>query len=476
MLAPHIAKRLGRLAGIAWLVMAVGGCGAAGDVEGYADERPSEESEKADEALEQLAERDIRTARQSYREILEMEPDHPTGLAGVSVTDTLLAPGAAPIDTWIAEDLGGEPVDNPAVTDEGFDAQAILYQDGGYLYWLSRGARWESRSDSTGVQGIKDLIADRLPWSRERLDSLRTFADGLDVLADASIPDLLALADHLRGIETRIESAVTSSHAPFRGLLLPGEMFHDSALTMTLGRSELATIAAGLAFVRGSCHFLAAYRWDWTLQEAFKTHPDEMLPEREDHWTAWDVSVEFLDRRAFRTRAEQRQDQLTTAREAYQTSLNFLQDAISYGLDSSSDSALQWDQVDAEYARDLHAFFNSLRQSLSERTTLPHTEPEASANFDPLFSPGRRLPESERWLEHDLVDAPETTAGEQIVWRLRGEAIQQFFVAEVFDPPLDVTTEEGPEMTLLSGDRFGTFLDNLAGDLQSDFGEAYLTR
>lgn len=447
------------------------GCGSALDLSGDGTPRGGGPTPEANRALANLAERDVEEANRLYDEIADSESYSRYGTAGRAITDTLLLPGSAPMDKWISEDLGGE-APNPG--GDVFDAQSILYQNGGYLYWLSRGTRWTSRSGSTDVQGIKSLIAGRLPWSADRLDSAEAFVDGLDSPLEASVPDLRSLAERIRQIEQDIDYALSSSGSeePFDRLLVPGELFHDREMTLMVGRSELALVGATLSAVRGAIRFLIAYRWDWTLQRAFKTYPEETIDQREDYWEKRDLAVEFVNQRFMRSFADERRESLESARDAFGTSLSLMQRAIDLGLESTTDSILRWDRVDAEYARDLQEFLDAVHRSLSQRADLPFTEPATSANFNLLFTEGRRLPERV-WLESYLADSPSGSSGEVLYWRLRSGAIQTVLVDGFFEPSFEVAEDGGPEVTI-AGERLGEFSDRLFEDFRDKIERAYI--
>ncbi len=454
---------------VATVALGTTGCGSAIDAGGDATPRGGGPTPKANRALERLAERNVEGARDLYDEIAGSKSYSRYGTAGRAITDTLLLPGSTPMDDWIAEDLGGEATGNGG---DVFDAQSILYENGGYLYWLSRGTRWTSRSGSTEVQGIKSLIAGRLPWSADQIDSTETFVDGLDAPLEASVPDLRKLAERIRQIEEDIDYALSDSDSeePFERLLLPGELFHDREMTLMVGRSELALVGATLSAIRGTIRFLIAYRWDWTLERAFKTYPEETIDQREDYWEKGDLTVEFVNQRFMRSFADERRNSLASARDAFGTSLSFLTRAIDLGLESTTDSVLRWDRVDPEYARDLQEFLDAVRRSLSQRADLPFTEPATSANFNLLFTEGRRLLER-TWLESYLADGPSDSQG--LYWRLRSEAIQKVLVDGFFEPSFQVAEDGGPEVTI-AGERLGEFTGHLFEDLRGKIERAYI--
>jgi hypothetical protein len=456
---------------VAAVALATTGCGSAVDASANNTPGTGGPTPKATRALEQLADRDVERANELYDEIASSESHSRYGTAGRALTDTLLLPGSAPMDNWIAEDLGGEA---SGPSGDVFDAQSILYENGGYLYWLSRGTRWTSRSGSSEVQGIKLLIAGRLPWSADQLDTTETFVDGLDAPLEASVPDLIALSERIREIESDIDYALADSgpEERFERLLLPGELFHDRQMTLMIGPSELAVVGAALSAIRGAIQFLIAYRWDWTLERAFKTYPAETIDQREDYWERRDLTVEFANRRFMRSFAEERRQRLVSARDAFEVSLSFLQRAIDLGLESTTDSLLKWDRVDPEYARDLEEFLGAIRRSLSQRADLPFTEPATSANFNLLFTEGRRLPER-TWLESYLGESPSDPSRESLYWRFRSETIQKMLVDGFFEPSFDVTEDGGPEVTI-AGERFVEFTGRLFDDLQGKLERAYI--
>ncbi|MFB6351209.1 MAG: hypothetical protein ABEN55_21465 [Bradymonadaceae bacterium] len=454
---------------VAGLVLAVltGGCAAAADSgggigKGAAGDVPSE----ANDALRKMADHEIEEARDIYADIASQPEYQAYGSAGVAISDTLLLPGARPVDKLVKDHFGGRPTGGDVI-----DAQRIIYQEDGYLDLLSRGVRWETRSDTGGVDGIKQRITSRLPWEESRLDSAKTFTEGLDKPLDKAIPTLLKFGNHISGLEDNIENVLNADERVAE-LIVPGETFYDRKLTLKLGKSELAVVAAGLAALRGLFHYAAAYRWDWSLERAYRTYPkNQPNDEQPDGWTDFDDTLQFLDGRLLRKLADDRSAQLDEARTAFKTSLSLLQRAIELGLDHE-DGTLRWNNVDPEYARKIKTFLGDLEKSLSTRTPLSYTEPSTTADFSPLFEDGRSLPDETDWLKSETY---ETSSGTDVVWQIRTGAFETMFVDGIFEPGFDVDEGNGPDLTI-GGDRFYTFFDNLTSPTRKDFGDVFLRR
>lgn len=443
-------------------VVAGGGCAADSSAEGtYPYQRPGAE-QKANEALQDLAAHDVEAANQKYIELLDSYPEFGEYAAGKSVTDVMLLIGSPPIDRLVTNHLGG---------DSKFDAQNAIYANEGYLYWASRGTPWEN---SGKYSGIKDLIADRLPWPKARLESLPAFVKDLTKKVDASVDEWTKLADEIAQIEDDIQIAL--SDPQFERIVIPGEALYDSQLTLSIGKSELALMASGLAALRGVILFSAAYQYDWSLQKAFGSHWESMMMSGSDK-TVWDFSIEFLDTKLFRTLGKSSESRLLEARSAFVRSLQLAKRAIDFGTNEYqyTETSLYWDEIDPAYAEKLDSFLGALENSLSEKTPLPYTKPATSADFSPLFEKGRTLPMKISWLEEEINDGTEVPEEERFQWRLRDEAVQQIFVDGIFSPAFDLTTEDAPTVEI-GGDRFDTFVENLAGEVQTNVGDVYLTR
>lgn len=463
----------------------VGSCGAAAGDAAYnrGDAGPSEPD--FEKASVQLANHDVEAARSTYSQVLEERPGNGKAAAGKGLTELMLLPGSEPMNELLQNHLGANG---------GFDAQTIIYSEEGYLYWIAKGASWEGRNSP----GIKDVLADRLPWDESKLDSLSDFMKGLDRPVGAARRDFIDVFDdvgsmedptvNLKRIESHLQTALDSEK--FERIVIPGQTFRDSNLTMKFGKSELAFVAATLAATRGVAHYLAAQQYRWSLDEAFTQQCDAYSGTIGEGWTSWDCTVKFIDARWFRSRAdEMARDRLRNSRDAFDEALRFAKRSIEFGLerrDERTDLTLDWRHVDPEFAENLKTMIVALRSSLQTSTELPftdHPDPDVGpveADFSQFFSEdsndtlGRQLDPETEWLARSEQD--DASGGPY--WYVSEAAAQQYFVDGIFEPRFDLTADEhvelGPELIGENGDRFSNELDTLFGKFSKAIDDSYL--
>ncbi|MFB6264600.1 MAG: hypothetical protein ABEL76_13390 [Bradymonadaceae bacterium] len=446
----------GWLAALTCAAVAMAGCGSAE----LSDLGGSQKDSRLRDAVAALTGHRIREARATYRSILDRKPDSGEAAAGLALTELFLLPEHQASARLLKEHLGASGE---------IDAERALYARNGFFYWWARGARWEDDRDN--YDGIKSLIADRLPWSRDRLDSPQTFFDGLDRPLGEAVGDVLDIAARLEQIESDLDVALEDPNLD--RFVVPGEVFFNRDLTSALGKPEIALLAAGLASIRAAIHFGAAYAYEWSLERAFGSHwkqkadtPDSKFP------TAWDYSVDFVGRHLLTSLNEQRRSHLDRARRALREALGDLRDGLRRGIESEHETTLRWNEVDPAFVSKLRAFVGALRSALDEENTLPHTDPTTRADFSVLFEEGRTLTEGLSWFERFTAgtqgggegsgSSPETEAS----WRLDRRAIHDVFVAGLFDPPFDFTNPDSIPESPVRGDRFNAFYDNLTGALR----------
>lgn len=446
---------LAALSLLATAAMGFSGCAAADGESISGEGAPAGASAETELAVRRLAGHDVEEAHEIYTELASDYPDNGLVHAGKAVTELLLLPGSTPTDELVAQHLGGDA--------SGLDAQKVVYGDNGYLQLVADGVPWVGSGNWTGIKGI---IADRVPWDEEQLGALPDFVAGLDRPVDRAVPRLESLASRLKTIESDLQTALDDPE--FDHFVLPGEVFYDPrGLTLVLGKSELSLIGAAVASSRGTLGFFNAYRHDWTLEEVFgperRDQADSDDPDR-SAWTAWDYSVDYLDGRFLRSIADDRRGRLEDARSAFQRALRWTSRSIELGLDSSLNSALNWESVEAEYARNLADFLEATADALASPTELPSTRPSTTAEFAPVFEDGRTLDEDLDWFSARRRDG-------DIRWRVTDAALQNVFVREVFDPPVDLVDDEGPTFRVL-GERLSSFWDRLSGEIPENFRQA----
>jgi hypothetical protein len=422
------------------------GCGSAG----LADSAIGANDEFG-EPRRLLAQHKIDDARAEYRQLLfDTEQGH--AAAGMAITETLLVLEREPVDQLLTTHLGA---------DNQLDVTRAIYANKGYFYWWSRGTPWSGDGDRPG---IRDLIASRLPWSADELSSLGQFTDGLTQPTGEVRDDLAALAESLTDIETYIDTALDDPD--FDGIYLPGEVFHDDDLSMTLRRSELAALGATVATTRAAIHAVRAYEHPWSLEDAFGPQWEQEAannpPERQG-WTAWDYSMDFLATRLAKIKSapEPRQQM----RRALKDGLRWADRAIELGLQHpDSPSRLSWHLVDESYARDLRDLLVAARHGLTESTPLPTSSPETSMYYDSFFSEGRTLPGEARWWSPNPIRADSSDPDSEVLyieWPWNDQTLQRVFVDGFFEPAIDITDDSSDNSRIQALDELPNFWDTL---------------
>lgn len=435
---PHIPIQIA-VALLAAVVLSTAGC-AADDFEAApAGDAPAEFDDQFREAEQRLATHRVDEARDKYARILRDYPDSGEAAAGLGFTELLLLAEMNEVTDLLIDHLGAN---------RGVDANSLLFAEEGYLYWASRGVRW--REDDEQYDGIRTLLADEIPWDEERLDSLVAFVDGLDQPVDQTLRQLITVANALSGIDHAFKTALEDPE--FVRLYVPGEVFHDSRLTLRLGRSELALFRAGIALFRSAVYFIAAYEQAWNLEEAFGEWRQTVALDDERYvegFEAIDYTFDYLDDHLFRD--INASDRLAASRSALREAISHSRDAIRSGLERRSSTTLQWDAVEEETAMAMDHFLEALGDSLDGPTSIPFSEPATTVDLSVFFDEGRVLDEEIDWFLETPVEQSDSDGGELEEvewprWAINDEAVDAFFFDGVFEP----TPEEnnGPTVKL----------------------------
>ena len=454
----HSIRRLNQLIVALFVIMTFSGwgCGMDDMAQGEYGENaaaPFDDYSPIREAEAALIAHDIEEARRIYGEHLNHYPDHGAAAAGLAITDLLLVLGTTEATELLTENLGAT---------RGLDVNAVIFAEDGYLYWASRGARW---ADDGQFQGIRTILADDLPWSTEQLASFRNFVEGLDEPIDKLVRKLVSLANALKGVDLNLETAIEDDN--FSRLFIPGQVFHDSDLDLSIGRSELATLRAGIALFRSAVYFIAAYEHQWDLATAFgpwDVHLDDshFVPGFEEY----DYMVDYLDRHLFRRISSP--ERLSASRSSMRHALAMARDAIVFGLEEPSSTTMTWENIPEADAYRLDKFFAAAGHALDGPTMIPDRLPQTTLDFSVFFEEGRTLDPEIPWF---VQSSPMTTNGSsppdedrEYNWVLNEEAHHHFWIEAVIDPVPD----DEPLSTILPGDEglesvidrlFGTYLD-----------------
>ena len=368
-----------------------------------------------------LADSEVDRAQGVYAELLTNDPKDGEAAAGKAMCDLLLLPGS---------NAAGRLATGYLAADGPIDANALLYEEGGYFYLASRGVPWE---DSGEYVGMKTLLAERLPWSKEHLSDLHAFTRLLDEPFDKAAGELVAIADGLAQVEREIEIALGDER--FETLTIPGEVFDQPDLDLVVGKSDLAVISSAVGAARGVLYFTAAYRHDWTPSEAtVEGDPSHVI----EH------AVSYLDPRLLREVA--RPAELDSARGAFDAAIVDLRESIKAAESAPTGTVVSWGNLPESDVQRLLEVLSALRDALHAPTDIPYTEPATTLDLSSFFEGGRVLP-------------AENASGDPVNWFTAGDsgggtvadtALQRFFVDGVFEPTFQVGSDPPPMLQLRS--------------------------
>lgn len=437
------------------LIVALSGCADAlktADVGGADNEAFPTSGEFSRTAEDRLYAHDIEGARAEYAAWGDDAPRAGLAAAGEAITSLLLLPYANSTEKILTDHLGAR---------DGLDAQTdVIWGDDGLIYFIARGVAWD---DSPSTAGIKTLLVDKLPWTRQQLDSIDGFVRGLNNPVALLAEDLPLLAADLSTISEKLEIAIEADE--FTTFFLPGEVFHDESLDLTLGKSELSLLRGVLKGAEAALYFIAAYDHGFTLERALGESiwqpviDDEMDPDHLPGAAVVDYQVAHMNESLGRALADA--EHLGAAQDAAADALGALARGVVLGVAESFTTALDWSAADELVATQFSEFLDAWAASMHERTALPFFEPELSADFSLLFE-GRTIGEDENLLQIDEYDDGFGIVREVVVDE---ELIQTVFLDGVFDPALD--TEPAPALTI--EDDVSRLIDGVSGNVSDDF-------
>lgn len=439
---------------LAATVLILSGCASydgygSADVEGVRNNSFDDPTEAADARLYQ---HDIKGAQVEYEQTLA-ESGGRAGrpAAGLAITNLLLLPYAASVTEVLTNDLGAR---------DALDTQGdVIWGDQGLVYFIARGVSWE---DSPSTAGIKTLLVDRLPWSRQQLDSVDGFVNGLDNPVAFLAQDLVDVAGDLERISSDLGIAIADDN--FSTFFLPGQVFHDETLDLTLGKSELSLLRGVISGAEAAVHFFAAYEHAWTLERAFGESvwapviADAMDPDHIDGAEAIDYQVAHVNESLGRAIAAQ--TQLDEAKSAARKSLLAFAEGIDFGVSQTVSTTLDWRVADDLVAAQLSEFLTALADSFDGSKVLPYTEPTQTADLGQLFD-GRTIADGENLLVVSRYDDGIDMVAELDI----DQDVFNHFLDGVFVPPFDAD----PAPTLTIGDDVGRLVDNVSGEVSNDF-------
>ncbi len=446
-------------------VFAASGCGDAA-LEGSFDSASNEPQDPFQRAELMLESHRVDDAHDIYREILDDDPDNGDAAAGVAITRLLLMVEMNEVTELIIDHLGASG---------SIDANELLYAGEGYLYWASRGVRWAE--DHQDYEGIRNLVADELPWESQRLESVADFVDGLDAPAGQGLRQLVTVANGLSSIESHLETALDDPD--FVRLYIPGAVFHDDSLTLRIGRSELAVARAAISLLRSAVYFVAAYEHDWTLELAFGHWRDDPPTDHSRYSPGYepvDYTVEVFDDHLFR--ALDSPGRLSASKDRLRETVDHLRDAIRFGIEEPTSTTLQWDDVDEADAKEVDELLEAIGDALDGPTALPYTDPETTLDLTPLFDDGGRvLDDSYDWfIRRDDIEDEDGDDRQQLQgferWEVNDRAVEEFLYRDVFDP---VPRNRQLEVEAGTDGDLKAFGDTLYGDYWENVEDVFFT-
>ena len=367
-------RALGLFCGVVASLALFLGCAAQSDelnAAGVNNEPNAPVNVYVQEAQNLLFENQILAANQKFKQGLAANARHGSSAAGAALTDILLLPYDPAVSALLREHLG-------ATT--GLDADKdVIYSEGGLLYLMSRGVPFD---DGDGFPGIKTLLVSDLPWSSRQLDTVSDFVQGLDSPVTDMMDVLVLVADALDPIQQNLDIAIADPN--FTTIFVPGEVFHDTDLSLVVGKNELLALKTALHAVHGAVYFLSAYEWDFSIEDLLgdrfaDVQPND--PEYVEGWDSEDYALRYVDERLFRTVRD------TTRIETAFGSANrgltaFL--TLLRGYEGNYAGELELSSADDLYIQELIELLTALQGSLAESTAIPFTTPAVSMDLTPF--------------------------------------------------------------------------------------------
>jgi hypothetical protein len=447
------------------VVVASLGCASEGLFDsdaGLQGRPPAYEDQQILDAEATLRAHSLRSARDQYDRIVRDgdQGSRGTAAAGRALVNIMLLPEDPAVQRLLVDHLGATRAD--------YDAERLIWADEGILYWLARGTSWD---DNGQLQGIRSLVADKLPWATARLDSPDAFLDGLDSTGSEALDALLPITRTLEGIEEDLGRAL--GDAAFVRFYVPAEVFHDEDMGLVLGRAEVSLLRGAVALVRGGLIFIAAYEHAFQLSHLSEARwaailADPMHPEHQAALTTADAYLfTYLDSRLLRSFRDA--SRLAEARRAAQRGLDAIVNALTLGRERAAQgSSLQWQSGSAEVSDQLIALIRAASSSMERPTKLPYTTPAATLNLSVFFGDGRLVP-AQTPLFASFDEPLDDGMGGTITdtsWELSEEATTSLTQG--------LLTPEDGEITLDLDGGLESYQRAVSGELVGNINDAYL--
>ena len=404
---------------------------------------------KLESGRQLLIEHRVKDAHTFYKSEYQKTPTDGNAAVGFAVTSVLLLP-YDPAVTDLVKRLGGKGAINAK--------RDVIYGNNGVISLLAQGTPID---DQGGFSGIRSLLGPDLPWNSEELTDAN-FLNNIDVEFHDIADDFVKISDAFLPIIAALDVGV--SDPSFQRFELPGEVFFNDKLTLSMNRADLAFITASFRSIRAAVHFVAAYNHPYKVSD-FGSQWTNIQPEDplyKQGYESEDYIFEFLDPKLFRSIREPAR--LAQAGKELQLALKGLRNAMSIAIDSPRFGALAWNQADEETILKVSTFIQALEKSVNESTKLPFIQPSLSLDMSILFKDGRTLDPQIPW----FVIAPDEFGGGFLVTELNEDAIEPMLNG-LFSPRLeDLENSEFAE-----AQNFEDLFTQLFGGLNDDFNSSF---
>ncbi len=396
-----------------------------------------------------LIEHDIKGAHQFYKTEFDKKPSSGNAAVGFAATSLLLLPYDPAVTTLITR-LGGSGA---------IDAKRdVIYGQNGLISLLSQGTPVE---DEGGFSGIRSLLGNDLPWNAEELNDA-DFFNKIDVDFQAITKDLVAISDTLLPIIKAFEVGIADTN--FQYFELPGEVFFDDQLTLSINRADLALVTAGLRFVRAATLFISAYEHPYKVSD-LGSQWNDINPQDPRYKEGYDSSsyiLEYLDPKLFRTIKEPAH--LLSAGQELKLTFQSLRKALEIASEEQRFGALAWNRGNVETMGKVSIFLQALENAVDEPTRLPFIEPGLTVDMSVVFKDGRTLSPDVRWFTPEIFDEED----EYFVEMDFNDDAFDFLLEGLFTPRLEDFDGEFSE-----SDDFSELGDQLSEDINDDFNTSF---
>lgn len=398
-----------------------------------------------DQGRDLLRDHDIVAANQYYKNALKTSG---TFSAGYAITSLLLLPYDASV-TALIKHLGGKGALNAK-------ADVLYDRKTGVFSLLAQGTPWE---DQGGYSGIKTILGSDFPWTFEEIEG-EGYIDKLTIELNTLLSDVQHIVGTFEPILDALEIAIEDPN--FTVFELPGDVFSDDNLTLSLTKADLSFLTAILRFVRGGVYFASAYESPFLLSDLGSKWGEitENSPEYEQGYTAEDYRIKFLDDKLFRKISDKKL--LTRARKEFKIALASLTRALSISLDRPRAGAFQWNEGNIDSIGKVVRFIDAIKQSLDQPTMLPFTAPSLEIDLSYLFEFGKVLPPEIKWFDIRVNE-------ENSPFRLNLEA-ENHLLETIFSSPLERIKKSKLTTSAEFSDLLEAFLSTLVTEINDTYG------